>query len=390
VILELVNSFLDRPGNIGIRTAKILAALGGLPDQDALCISRGGRVNGEGIRCIGMGPLGHFPRVLNAARIFLSPGFNHRTADIWMFTRFAETVLAAMPASKYSLSHVWEYAPALMRALKRKGIPVILDVPIAPTAYAERLKKEGRYLHGRIFSRQDLIEREAFALADRLIVPSEFVAEELERIGVPGSRMRLVHFGVDTPPTALRHASGPVNDDPGLASGIQWVLLGNVNYRKGVAELLEVFSDPVFAADRLHLCGRVNPEVGDLLDRAGPHVLTPGFVNPSRYLQRCHVFVMPSWMEGSSKAVFEAMAMGLPCIVSKSTGSIVRDGMDGYIVDAGDVSALRAVMLKMKRNPEKMVVMGKNAMRRASGFSWRRYTDGVISVYREVAETARL
>jgi len=386
MILELVNSFLDRPGNIGIRTARILAELGRHPGEEALCISRGGRVGARGVRCVGMGPLGHFPRILNAARIFLAPSFNHRRADTWLYTAYARAALAAvLKGRRPALAHIWDYAPALMRPLKQDGVPVLLDVPIAPTAYAERLRREGRYRHARIFAEQGRIEQEAFALADMLIVPSGFVAEELERIGVSRDRMRLVPFGVDVPVSMDRQAPAPVKLSSGLSSGIEWVMLGNVNYRKGVAELLEAFSDPVFAGDRLHLCGRVNPEVRPLLDKAGPNVLTPGFVDPSGYLRQCHAFVMPSWMEGSSKAVFEAMAMGLPCIVSKSTGSVVRDGVDGYVVDAGDVNALKSSMLRFKRDPEKMRLMGMNAYERASEFSWKRYAAGVIDIYRELA-----
>lgn len=384
MIVELVNSFLDRPGNIGIRTARILDELGRRSGEEVLCISRGGHVDRDGIHCIGMGPLGHISRLLNAARIYLAPSYNHRALDTVLYSGFAATALTVLRPESLSLAHLWEYAPSLIRWLKRKGIPVVLDVPIAPAAYVARLQKEGRYLHGRIFAEQDRMEREAFALADLLVVPSEFVMEELERIGVARARMRLVPFGVDFPPLHARGGSLVADGSSGTSNGIEWVMLGNVNYRKGVAELLNAFSDPVFASDRLHLCGRVNPEVKGLLDIAGPNIITPGFVSPSEYLKRCHVFVMPSWMEGSSKAVFEAMAMGLPCIVSKSTGSVVRDGLDGYIIDAGDVNALKSAMLRFKQVPQQIRSMGKNARQRASEFSWDRYADRVVDMYCEV------
>jgi len=383
VILELVNSFLDRPGNIGIRTARVLTALAERNTEDVLSVSRGGRVHGRRIECVGMGLLGHLPRLLNAVRIFLAPGFNHRRWDIRLFSLYCKTVLAGKRGSPVSLAHVWEYAPELISGLKKKGIPVILDVPIAPSAYAERLWREGRYPYYRHDERQLSLEMLAFSLADVLLVPSEFVAEELERIGIERHRVRVVHFGVDMPMPRNRSEQPSPIDASIQQAGIHWVLLGNVNFRKGVAELLAAWQDPVFAGDTLHLCGRLNPEVSGLIKNAGTNVLTPGFVVPADYLAHCHVFVMPSWMEGSSKAVFEAMAMGLPAIVTRSTGSVVRHGIDGFVVDAGDVEALKAAMLRFKADPELVAEMGASAADRARSFPWERYAESVLKVYDE-------
>lgn len=383
MILELLNSFLDRPGNIGTRTARVLRAIDPERDGEVYCIARGGQVvDREGIRIVGMGPLGHLPRILNAIRIFLFPAFNHRALDISLFSTFCRVALLPVKGRRIRLAHVWDVAPNLIRNLKARGIPVVLDVPIAPTAYAERLFLEGRCPHCLPNPAQAAVEQEAYALADRLLVPSDFVADELERLGVNRQKMRVVHFGVDV--SSLRPSPKPgMKERDGLATGINWVMLGNVNYRKGVGELLEVWRDPVFAEDTLHLCGRVNPEVSALLKRAGQNVLTPGFVNPADYLNRCHVFVMPSWMEGSSKAVFEAMAMGLPAIVSSSTGSVVREGIDGYSIEAGDSATLKERMLSFKRNPATIAEMGENAREHMKSYSWQRYADTVIAVYDE-------
>jgi len=384
MILEVVNSFIDRPGNIGIRTARILRELSSRAALDSCCIARGGTFRARGIRVIGMGPLGHVPRLLNALRIYLFPKFNHRIADIALFERFAATASRWFCRRKPSVAHVWEYAPALITRLKAEGIPVMLDVPIAPTAYAERLWLDGRCSHLMREPAQIELEKKAFALADLLLAPSSFVAEELERLGVPKKRIRVVPFGVDMPaPSEADPFSVHSAEGDGAASAIDWVMLGNVNLRKGVRELLAAFSDPVFARDRLHLCGRVSPDVRALLAEAGANVLTPGFVNPAEYLKRCDVFVMPSWMEGSSKAVFEAMAMGLPAIVSRSTGSVVRDGVDGFLVEAGDVDGLKGLMIRFREDPALIAEMGRSASARARSFSWERYAGTVADIYTE-------
>ena len=51
------------------------------------------------------------------------------------------------------------------------------------------------------------------------------------------------------------------------------------------------------------------------------------------------VFVFPSLFEGSAVVTYEALACGLPSIVTPNAGSVVRDGVDGFHVPAGDVGA---------------------------------------------------
>ena len=47
------------------------------------------------------------------------------------------------------------------------------------------------------------------------------------------------------------------------------------------------------------------------------------------------VFVFPSLFEGSAVVTYEALAAGLPSVVTPSAGSVVRDGVEGFIVPRG-------------------------------------------------------
>ena len=46
------------------------------------------------------------------------------------------------------------------------------------------------------------------------------------------------------------------------------------------------------------------------------------------------VFVFPSLFEGSAVVTYEALACGLPSVVTPSAGSVVRDGAEGFLVPA--------------------------------------------------------
>lgn len=67
-------------------------------------------------------------------------------------------------------------------------------------------------------------------------------------------------------------------------------------------------------------------------------ILFTGFVNRddiAKYYAMMDVFILPSYREGYPTVVLETMAMGIPCIVSKSTGCIdsILEGINGIYTD---------------------------------------------------------
>jgi glycosyltransferase involved in cell wall biosynthesis len=270
--------------------------------------------------------------------------------------------------------------------LKASGLKVVLDVPIAPQTYAARLRSQGRANF--LLDTPAMIEIEiaAFKAADLLLAPSQFVARELALAGVPADRIHVVEFGSDDvvalPDSAARN--------PTSERGLDFVFAGNVSRRKGVIELLEAWADPALEKHRLHLCGRVFPEVRCAIaaSRQG-QVLTPGFVDMSAYLPGCDVFVLPSWLEGSAKAVYQAMSNGLPAIVTESTGAIVRDGIDGFVIEAGDVAALRDRMHWFSVHPDRVRTMGAAARERVREFTWDRYATRVAELHARLASESQ-
>jgi len=76
-----------------------------------------------------------------------------------------------------------------------------------------------------------------------------------------------------------------------------------------------------------------------------------------------HVYVLPSYREGTPRTVLEAMAMGRPVITTDAPGcrETVVDGENGYLVPVKSVDALVEAMLKFIETPENIDSMGKNA-----------------------------
>ena len=84
--------------------------------------------------------------------------------------------------------------------------------------------------------------------------------------------------------------------------------------------------------------------------------------HPEAVLSRSDLFVLPSRYEGFPNALLEALACGLPAVVFDVCPSdIVREGLDGLRVPAGDVSALSAAMNRLMSNETERARMSQNA-----------------------------
>ena len=93
----------------------------------------------------------------------------------------------------------------------------------------------------------------------------------------------------------------------------------------------------------------------------------PGHVPVKSWLQRCSVFVLPSYREGVPRSTQEAMAMGRAVITTDTPGcrQTVEDGINGFLVPVRDPSALAKAMCKFIDAPELITEMGGQSRRLA-------------------------
>ena len=205
------------------------------------------------------------------------------------------------------------------------------------------------------------------------------VKKKLLKIGLPNNKITMVPFGTDT----------TINNKKLVLSKkktLHYCFAGNLNKRKGVDLLLKAWEDPIFFHDKLHLCGRLYPDIKKILQRKNfKNVLLPGFISTKEYFKKCDIYVFPSFLEGSSKSVYEAMGEGLACIVTENSGyKYIKDGYDGLMVSVGDVNELRDKMKTVKENNHFRKKISQNALESIKKYSWQRYAENVFSVYQRV------
>ena len=121
-----------------------------------------------------------------------------------------------------------------------------------------------------------------------------------------------------------------------------------------------------------------------------------GFVNqtalPMRYAM-ADVFVLPSLVEPRGAVINEAMAAGLPVVVTDrcgSIGDIVLEGDNAFIYPAGDAEALAAIMDRLTGDDSLRDRMGQRSREIIATWDYGRGVEGVKAMLRWVAAGERV
>jgi len=96
------------------------------------------------------------------------------------------------------------------------------------------------------------------------------------------------------------------------------------------------------------------------------------------------IFVLPSLAEGISNTILEAMATGLPIVATRVGGNpeLVKEGVNGRLIDAKDFKSLGNALSKMIDDSEATATMARASLRRIQEeFSWNKMVNNYLSVY---------
>lgn len=77
------------------------------------------------------------------------------------------------------------------------------------------------------------------------------------------------------------------------------------------------------------------------------------------------IFLLPSLCEGSATVTYEALSAGLPVIATRSTGSILEDGVSGFIIPERNVDAIVGVLETFLDTPGLLREMSAAARKRS-------------------------
>lgn len=209
---------------------------------------------------------------------------------------------------------------------------------------------------------------EELALADQIIVASEHVRRTLAG-AVPEEKIRVVHYGA---PDLLRRER--IATDP--AQPLRVLFVGGLVQHKGIGYLLDAV-DRLGSQVELTLVGRrfrANPRVDEACRRWRWFETLP-HSRVMDVMMESDVLVLPSLGEGFGLVVTEALACGLPVIVTPNVGAsdLVCDGREGFVVPVGSADLIAERLQALHRDREMLTAMSRNAQATAAENSWQNY-----------------
>jgi len=274
----------------------------------------------------------------------------------------------------------------------RRGVPAILSVH--DVAYLRRpdLYDDHR---GNDYGYRVLLRR-SLRRADRVIACSHHTMRDLiELLGVDPDRIWLVPHGLDTRfgPVAADE-SRRVRERWGLDG--EWVIypIGTITPRKNIEGVLLAFSiafpDP---RDRptLLLTGPSELPIANrhLIETLGlarsVRSLSVGYPDElAALLAGAGWGLYPSLYEGFGFPPLEAMACGVPMLVSERTSCPEVTGEAALTVDPTDIEGMADAMRRLHSDSELRAELRERGLRRAAdpGFSWDRVARQTLAVYR--------
>jgi glycosyltransferase involved in cell wall biosynthesis len=304
------------------------------------------------------------------------------TVHLWAGATFGKRVVRDGFGGAQAVYAFNTAALELLTIARERGLFTVLEQTIAPRALEETLLAEERARfpdwesqHQRGGAADETAKREVdeWALADMILCGSQFVQDGIARCGGPVERCVVVPYGVDasSPKPAPRPHSGP----------LRVLTVGQVCLRKGAPYALEA-AEMLKGIAHLRWVGQVNLHT-KAHDRLAKAIQLTGTVPRTEIVVHydwADVFFLPSVCEGSAVVTYEALTWGLPVVTTTHAGSVVRDGVDGFIVSVGDTTAMAARLRQLHEDRTLLARLASGAIESARTVSFPAYRERLLRV----------
>jgi glycosyltransferase involved in cell wall biosynthesis len=246
-----------------------------------------------------------------------------------------------------------------------------------------------------------LILTPLFRMCSAFLFTGSFNREFYLQYGVPDSKMFFYPWAIDNDrfldvSRDARQRRGELRVAWGLSNDLPVILFcGKLIPRKRPLDVLRAGSrlskvvGIVFAGD-----GELRAQMESFVrQNKMRHVVFLGFVNQREIpaiMSACDIFCLPSEEDPRGTVVNEAMACGLPVVISKGVGvwgegDIVRHGENGFVHDVGNVDQIAGYVERLAEHPELRRQMSDRSREIIKTWSYDECVDGVLAALRHVS-----
>jgi len=320
-----------------------------------------------------------------------------------------------MPLMRRLIPNSYAVRQALMRRQFRKGLvgrkvevyhepnylALPFDGPIVTTVHdLSWIRFPEAHPAERVFAMNRDFEP-ALRRSTLLLTDSEFVRREvMEMFGVPPDRITTVPLGVSPlfhPRDAARTA--PVLGSLDLRHGDYLLAVGTLEPRKNLTSALRAHAAlPEAVQERVPLVlAGIKGWHNEALEHEMAPRLASGRVRLTGYLSRealadviagAAALVYPSIYEGFGLPPLEAMACGVPTIVSNRASLPEVVGNTGRLIEPHDIDGLRDAMLELATAPDVRATLGAAALVRSRAFTWDACMANTLAAYQTARKLA--
>lgn len=266
-----------------------------------------------------------------------------------------------------------------------KGIKVLELYTIHPDSIRKIHKKyfdENKFAISPSQKRDKIIDEE-IEICDAIIAPSEFVKKSLNNLD--DSKVHIIPFGTD----CLKFFPKEKSNDFYFQEELVVLFVGNITYTKGfdllynaieflrnkkrkikfkvVGSVAEIYSSRFKTITKnIEYLGRI------------PHDKLNDVYNSA------HLLALPSYLEGSPLVTYEALAAGLPVIISEGMQPLVENGKNGYFTKINDMYDVANKINRVYENRDWLFEASHYAREAALKNTWEARYSNLIRLYEQL------
>lgn len=369
-----------REGGLGLNFAHMLAALDGHFDLTVFCAEQV-----PGFRSVAVEGSALAQKIFSKPLLRRMRGLQTNLAE----GRFDRSVARALPDCDVFQGLTGQCELSLGRAYRR-GSRTLLDVVTVHNDEGDlRVAREAARFGIRLRPNlsQGARRRREYELADRIRVMSRHAQRTFVERGFDEERVVVVHPPVEVdlfPVAGFQH------------SRFRVTFIGRLEIGKAFHHAIEAFQQAKLPDSELVLWGgsgsrEVSRYLHEHVDERSGIQVRPVPIRSAgleEVFGKSHVVVHPSVADGFGYVVSEAMAAGVPVIASDTTGGSdwIVEGVNGFVVPAGDLEALRERLVWCHRNVPRLKAMGKAARETASSHDLHHFRSEYLPLVTELAD----